>query len=82
MAPTASKWLYLKVEMQDRGSGNGVRATFLATDHNGRSVEKVFNTTVDRTTPMCFYFALEARASSQRNCYIKLPAWEQTIETV
>ena len=81
-APTASKWLYLKVEMQDRGSGNGVRATFMAADHTGWSAEKVFDTTVARTTPMCFYFALEARASSQRNCYIKCPAWEQTIETV
>ena len=82
IAPTADKWLYLKVEMQDRGSGNGVRATFMAADHAGRSAEKVFNTTVARTTPMCFYFGLEARTTSARNCRIKCPAWEQTIETV
>lgn len=81
MAPTASKWLYLKVEMQDRGSGNGVRATFLAVDHNGRSVEKVFNTSVDRDLPMNFYLGIQERSTTGRNCYIKLPCWEQTIET-
>ena len=82
MAPTASKWLYLKVEMQDRGSGNGVRATFLAVDHKGRSVEKVFNTSVGRTRPFYYYLGVENRTSSARTAYIKLPCWEQTIETV
>lgn len=82
LAPTASKWLYMKVEMQDLGSGSGVRATFMCADHLGRTAEKVFNTTVARTTPLCYYFGYEARADSARNCYIKCPAWEQTIETV
>ena len=81
MAPTDDKWLYMKVEMQDRGSGNGVRATFLAVDHLGRSVEKVFNTSVDRDLPLCYYFGLENRTTSAVVCYIKCPAWEQTIET-
>ena len=78
MAPTNSQWLYMKVEMDDRGSGNGVRATFLAVDHNGRSVEKVFNTTVDRDNAFCFYFCMANRSASAHNCYILLPAWEQT----
>lgn len=82
MAPTDDKWLYMKVEMQDRGAGNGVRATLLAVDHNGRSVEKVFNTSVTRTTPLCYYFSFANRTASAHNCYIKLPAWEQAIETV
>src|SRR3972149_6478188 len=42
MAPTASKWLYLRIDLQDRGSGNGLHATFLAVDHNGKSVCKEF----------------------------------------
>jgi len=79
MAPTAAKWLYMKVEMQDRGSGNGVRATFLAVDHNGRSVEKVFNTTVDRDCPLCYYLGVECRGTAAKNIYIKCPNWEQAI---
>jgi len=81
LAPTNSKWLYMKVEIQDRGSGNGVRATLMCADHNGRSAEKVFNTTVARTTALCFYFCMANRSASAHNCYIKCPAWEQTIET-
>ena len=79
MAPTAAKWMYLKVEMQDRGSGNGVRATFLAVDHNGKSVEKVFNTTVDRDLPLNYYLGVENRGSAAHNCYVRGIAWEQTI---
>ena len=79
MAPTAAKWLYMKVEMQDRGSGNGVRATFLAVDHNGKSVEKVFNTSVDRDLPLNFYLGVQNRAALGHNIFIKCPAWEQTI---
>ncbi len=82
MAPTASKWLYLKCEMQDRGSGNGVRATLLAVDHKGRSVEKTFNTTVSRTTPLCYYLGFENRDGIAHTAYWKACAWEQTIETV
>lgn len=79
MAPTADKWLYMKVEMQDRGSGKGVRATFMAADHNGRSVEKVFNTSVDRDLPLGYYLGVINRTGVAREIYIKCPAWEQTI---
>ena len=80
MAPTASKWLYMKGEMQDLGSTSGkVRATFLAVDHNGRSVEKVFNTSVDRDLPMNLYLGVENRSTTARSVYIKCPAWQQTI---
>lgn len=79
MAPTAAKWLYLRVELQDRGSGNGARATFLAVDHTGKSVEKVFDTSITRSTPLCFYFGQEERAALGRNVFIKAPAWEQSI---
>lgn len=78
MAPTAAKWLYMKVEIQDRGSGNGVRATLLAVDHNGKSVEKVFNTTVDRDVGLCYYLGIENRSASVHNAYIKHCNWEQT----
>jgi len=78
MAPTASKWLYLKVEMQDRGSGKGVRATFLAVDHLGRSMEKVFDTSIDRDCQMCYYFACESRGSAN-SIYLRQCNWEQTI---
>jgi hypothetical protein len=77
--PTASKWLYLKVELQDRGSGNGARATFLAVDHLGRSAEKVFDTTVDRDCPLCYHFAIETRADTAMYIYLKGCNWEQTI---
>lgn len=79
MAPIASKWLYMKVEMQDRGSGNGVRATFLAVDSNGRSVEKVFNTSLDRDVPLCYYLGIENRVASTASLYTKGNNWEQTI---
>jgi len=78
MAPTASKWLYLKVEMQDRGSGNGVRATFLAVDHLGRSMEKVFNTSVDRDCLLCYYLGVESRGTAS-TFYIRNANWEQSI---
>jgi hypothetical protein len=72
MAPTADKWLYMRIDMQDRGSGNGVKATFLAVDHNGKSVQKEFNTTVDRDCPLCYHFSFENRANAAAtNCYIK-----------
>lgn len=77
MAPTASEWLYMKIDLDDRGSGYGARATFLAVDSQGRSVEKVFNTTITRSTALCYYFGFENRGSAAHNCYIKLPAWEQ-----
>jgi hypothetical protein len=80
MAPTAGKWLYMKVELDDMGSSaGGVRATFLAVDHTGKSVEKTFNTTVDRDCPLCFYLGVENRSASAHNVYIRKPNWKQTI---
>lgn len=79
MVPTAAKWFYMKVEIQDRGSGNGARATFLAIDHNGRSVEKTFNTSITRSTPLCFHFAAQNKDATGRNIFIRCPNWEQSI---
>ena len=79
LAPTASKWFYMKVEMQDRGSGNGVRATFMCADHKGRTAEKVFNTSVDRDLPLNYYLGVENRTTTAVNIYLKGIAWEQTI---
>ena len=79
IAPTAGKWFYMKVELDDLGSGKGLRATFLAVDHNGKSVEKAFNTTVDRDCPLCFYLGVENRSASVHNVYIRKPNWKQTI---
>ncbi len=79
MAPTADKWFYMKVEMQDMGSDSGVRATFLAVDHLGRSVEKVFNTSVDRDATFTYHLAIETRAATASNIYLRGCNWEQTI---
>ena len=79
IAPTASKWLYMKVEMQDRGSGLGVRATFLAVTHTGASVERVFNTSGDRDVALCYYVCAENRDTGTPDVYIKGTNWEQTI---
>jgi len=78
MAPTDAKWFYMKVELQDRGSGNGARATFLAVDHLGRSVEKVFDTTVERATPFCWHLAIENRTDTGGDVFLKHCNWEQT----
>ena len=79
MGVTAAKWLYLKVELDDRGSGSGARATFLAVDHTGRSQERTFNTTLDRDVPLAFYYGIENRGDAGMSMYIKLPNWAQTI---
>jgi len=75
----ANKWLYLRVEMQDRGSGNGVRATFHA-QQDERTFEKVFNTTVDNDAALCWYFAVENRSAVARNVYLRCLGWEQTLK--
>jgi len=79
MAPTDAKWLYLKVELQDRGSGSGAAATFLAVDHVGRSMSKTFNTSVDRDCPLCYHLGLETRTTTGGDVFIKNCNWEQTI---
>ena len=79
-APVASKWMHLRVEMQDRGAGKGVRVTFTV-KQDGKTFEKVFDTTVDRDAALCWYLGVEARTASPSavNAYVKLPAWEQSI---
>lgn len=79
MHPTDAQWLYMKVELQDRGSGNGARATFLAVDHNGRSMEKVFNTSVDRDCPLCYHLAIENRTATGGDVFLRNCNWEQSI---
>lgn len=79
MHPTADKWFYMKVEMQDQGANKDARATFLAVDHLGRSVEKVFNTTVLRTIQFCYHFVTENKSNDANSIYLKGCNWEQTI---
>ena len=79
MTPTVAKWLYLKVELQDRGSGKGARATFLAVDHTGLSLERTFNTTLDRDVPLCYYFGIENRGGTGMTVYTKHNNWSQSI---
>jgi hypothetical protein len=76
--PIANKWMYMRVELQDRGSGNGARATF-HWECTGKTFEKTFNTTVDRDLPLCFYLGFENRDAVTHTAYLKLPGWEQTI---
>jgi len=78
MALTANKWLYMRVEMQDCGSGKPVRATFHAV-HDGKSITKEFDTTVDRDAALCYYFGVVATSTTPRGIFIKAPGWTQTI---
>jgi len=78
MSLTANKWLWLRVEMQDQGSGNPVRATFHAA-HDGKSITKEFTTTVDRDSAFCWYFGAQAGSAVAHGIKIKAPGWEQTI---
>jgi len=75
---TPSKWLWMRVELQDRGSGTGGRATFHVA-HDGKHVTKEFNTTVDNDAALCWYFGAENRNTTAKGVYIKLPSWEQSI---
>lgn len=79
MKMTAAKWMYLKVELDDRGSGNGARATFLAVDHTGHSEQRTFNTSVDRDVSLCYYFGAQNRAGVGTYVYIRCPNWAQTM---
>ena len=78
-APVASKWAMARIELQDRGSGNGVRATFLWVQ-DGKSFEKVFDTTLDRDVGLVPYIGIEQRATpSAANVYVKYIYQEQSI---
>ncbi len=78
MAPANSTWCSYRVEIQDRGSGNGVRAIFTFTDSYGRSCEKTFDTTVDRDCALVPYIGVENRSASAHNVYIKRIILEHT----
>ncbi len=78
MALTADKWLYMRVEMQDQGSGKPVRATFHAA-HDGKTITKEFTTTVDRDQALCYYFGCQATSTTARGIFLKAPGWEQSI---
>ncbi len=79
IAPVASKWCMARVELQDRGSGNGVHATFhFAVD--GKHATKEFDTSVDRDVALCPYISFEQRATpTATNVYIKYVKIEQSI---
>ncbi|KKN78446.1 hypothetical protein LCGC14_0349780 [marine sediment metagenome] len=78
MSLTADKWLWLRVETQDRGSGTGVRATFHAVQ-GSKHVTKEFDTTLDNDQAMGWYLGVANRGATARGIYMKLPAWEQSI---
>ena len=79
LSPTLAQWLYMKVELQDRGSGLGARAVFTAIDHNGKSDVKTFNTTLTRSTPLAFYYGIENRDAVGMSMFIRMPNWAQGI---
>lgn len=74
----AAVWAKARVEIQDRGSGNGVRATF-SFSQNGKTFEKVFDTSVTRSTALVPYIGFENRSASAHNCYVKYIITEQSI---
>lgn len=78
-APVASKWMMARLHVQDRGSGNGARVTFTF-GVDGKSFEKVFDTSVDRDAGLVPYIGIEQRATpSATNVYVKYVITEQTI---
>lgn len=77
----ANKWMYLRVELQDRGSGYSPRATFLVSS-NGKTFEKTFDTSIDREAGFCFYLSIISRAAVATTAYLKCPGWEQAIAEV
>ncbi len=79
IAPVDAQWLYLKVSLDDRGSGNGSRATFLAVTDQGISAEKVFNTNITRSTGLCYHLAIENRTATGGDVFLKHTNWAQTI---
>lgn len=79
MHPTAAKWFYMKLELDDQGSGTSPIATFLAVDHLGRSVEKRFETNLTRTDGFCYHFCAENTSAAVNYIYLRGCNYEQTI---
>lgn len=49
LAPVADEWFGVRIVLNDRGSGKGVRAEFTVCEEStGKMIQKVFNTNVDR----------------------------------
>ncbi len=82
IAPTDAKWMHLKVDLDDRGSGLGARATFTATTHTGISASKVFNTNISRSTGLCWHLGIETRTSTGGDVFLRNTNWAQTIPTI
>ncbi len=78
IAPVASKWIKARVELQDRGSGNGLHATF-SISSDGKSCTKEYNTSIDRDCGLVPYIAFENRAALAHTVYIKYITIEQSI---
>lgn len=74
----ASKWIRARVELEDRGSGNGIRATFHVS-YDGKNFEKVFNTNLDRDVALTPYIGFENRAGTAHNVYVKYVRLCQSI---
>lgn len=61
----AARWFTFRVDLWDRGSGNGVRADFMVVeDSTGRGYHKVFNTNVDRDALLTPHIAFENRSGT------------------
>lgn len=76
--PVADKWMYLRVELHDRGSGNGAHVVFHF-EVDGKTFEREFDTSLDRDRTLCWYLGFENRSASAHTAYLLLPGWEQTI---
>jgi len=79
IAPTDAKWLYMRVELQDTGSGYYPIATFTATDHTGKSATKEFKTNLTRSTPLCWHLSIENRTATGGDVFLRNCNWAQTI---
>lgn len=74
----ADKWAMARLELQDRGSGNGLRATFTFAQ-DGKSFQKEFNTSLDRDIALVPYIGFESRVATASNIRIKYIKQAQSI---
>ena len=66
IAPVAAEYFTARVELWDRGAGNGARATFMVGRNNVSSTSgvKEFNTTVDRDALLAAHTSWENRSGT------------------
>ena len=74
----ADKWAMVRLELQDRGSGKGLRATFTFAQ-DGKTFQKEFNTSLDRDIGLVPYIGFETRAATASNIRIKYVKLAQSI---